>query len=144
MEKREGRVDVERVEILVRLLHASRARELQIETDGWKVSMTKGAAPARSASGHLPSPLDEFAIPEPTDRTRITARMVGIFRAATPRLQVGSEVEAGQVVGAIESMKILNPLVSEVQGRVVAAPVEDGQPVEYGQPLLEIRHEEEE
>src|SRR5437867_4231984 len=114
MERTKEGVDVERVETLVRLLHSSRARELQIETEGWKVSLTKGAAPARLSAVHQPLSLEEFGPPVPTDRMWITAPMVGIFRAATPRLQVGSEVETGQVVGAIESMKILNPLVSEV------------------------------
>src|SRR5205823_787923 len=126
-------------------LHSARARELRVATEHWSVSLVKGTTPSRAAApvprGAAPPP--EAAPTPPSDRTRLTAPMVGIFRSADPRLHIGEHVEAGQPVGAIESMKILNPLVSEVAGEVTAVPVEDGQPVEYGQPLLELRRLEE-
>jgi acetyl-CoA carboxylase biotin carboxyl carrier protein len=142
-------MDVERVEALARLLHSARARELRVSTEGWSISLVKGSVPSRAAppaSGlpRLEAPLPTSPVPgPPSDRSRITAPMVGIFRSAEPRLVIGDHVEAGQPVGAIESMKILNPLVSEFAGEVTAVPVEDGQPVEYGQPLLELRRLEE-
>jgi acetyl-CoA carboxylase biotin carboxyl carrier protein len=134
-------MDVERVESLVRLLHSARARELRVTTEHWSVSLIKGAAPSRTAppAPRAPAPPSAATPVPPSDRTRITAPMVGIFRAAEVRLQIGDRVEAGQPVGAIEAMKILNPLLSEVTGEVTSVPVEDGQPVEYGQPLLELR-----
>jgi len=52
------------------------------------------------------------------------------------RLAPGDWVEAGSAVGAIESMKILSPVVAETDGRIVEVLVEDGHPVEYGQPLF--------
>ena len=45
-------------------------------------------------------------------------------------------MKAGQVVGAIESMKLLNDVVSDVTGVVIGTMVEDGTPVEYGEPLV--------
>ncbi len=64
--------------------------------------------------------------------------MVGIFHAANDIKQVGAQISKGQVVGSIESMKLLNDVVSEVSGTVREVMVENGMPVEYGQPLLRI------
>jgi biotin carboxyl carrier protein len=135
-------LDVERVETLVRLLHSTRARELIVEAEGWTVSVTKGAAPARPAAAARRGAEEAPPAELPTDRVWITARLVGIFRAGDSGVAIGDEVEPGQTVGGIEAMKILNPLVSEVGGAVTSVAVEDGQPVEYGQRLLEIRCEE--
>ena len=138
-------MDVERVEALVRLLHSARARELRVATVHWSVCLVKETVPSRATPpvSRGPTPVPDMGPAPPADRLRITAPMVGIFRSADTRWHIGDRVEAGQPVGAIESMKILNPLVSEVAGEVTAVPVEDGQPVEYGQPLLELRPVEE-
>jgi biotin carboxyl carrier protein len=83
---------------------------------------------------------DEASLPPLADvHPWITAPLVGIFRQADPRVKPGDAVSAGQAVGAIESMKIVNPIVSEVDGEVMELLVEEGQPVEYAQPLLQIR-----
>ena len=69
--------------------------------------------------------------------------MVGTFyRAATPGgkpfVQVGDTVEKGQAICIIEAMKLMNEIESEYAGVVKAILVENGQPVEYGEPLLVI------
>jgi biotin carboxyl carrier protein len=133
-------MNVERIEALAKLLQGSRAQELVVETQEWRVGLRKAPvthapeAPARPAAA-APGPVEESAS---GDRW-ITAPLVGIFRQATTRLVPGDEVAAGQVVGAIESMKILNPLVSDMDGEVMEVLVEEGQPVEFGHPLLQIR-----
>lgn len=71
----------------------------------------------------------------------VTSPMVGTFyRApepgAEPYVAVGDAVVVGQVVGIVEAMKLMNPILAEVAGRVIAVHVADGQPVEYGQALL--------
>jgi acetyl-CoA carboxylase biotin carboxyl carrier protein len=67
--------------------------------------------------------------------------MVGTFyRApkpdAKPYVDVGSVVEAGEVVCIVEAMKMMNEIQSEVRGRVIKIMAENGKPVEYGQPLF--------
>jgi acetyl-CoA carboxylase biotin carboxyl carrier protein len=69
--------------------------------------------------------------------------MVGVFyRApspgADPYVEVGSFVEKGQTLCIIEAMKLMNEIESEYRGQVVEILVENGQPVEYGQPLFLI------
>ena len=69
--------------------------------------------------------------------------MVGTFyRApapdAPPFVEVGQDIEMGQVVCIIEAMKLMNEIKSEVAGRVVEVLVQNGDPVEFGQPLFSI------
>lgn len=73
----------------------------------------------------------------------IISPMVGTFyRApapdAAPFVEVGSIVTKGQVLCIIEAMKIMNQIESDASGRVVAILVENGQPIEFGQPLFHI------
>lgn len=73
----------------------------------------------------------------------ITSPMVGTFyRAPSPEappfVEIGSVVKQGQVLCIIEAMKIMNEVESEYGGRVVSILVENGQPVEYGEPLFHI------
>ncbi len=84
---------------------------------------------------------DGAAEPPQVAGTTINSPMVGTFyRASSPEAQpyveVGSVVEKGDVVCIIEAMKMMNEIQSEMRGRVVKILVENGQPVEYGQPLF--------
>jgi biotin carboxyl carrier protein len=130
-------VDLERVERLLRLFDGSRARELRVEAEGWRVAVKRGA---RADSG-LPAGLSATAFggvisPAESPAMRVTAPLVGIFRQGQERLSPGDRVRAGTPVGAIESMKILNPVYAEMDGRIEEVLVEDGHPVEYGEPLF--------
>lgn len=73
----------------------------------------------------------------------ITAPVVGIFYAAPapesdPFVAVGSEIEAGATVCIIEAMKLMNEVTSHCTGKILEIYVQDGQRVEYGQPLMRI------
>jgi acetyl-CoA carboxylase biotin carboxyl carrier protein len=78
------------------------------------------------------------------DLHTIVAPMVGTFYAAPapdadPFVQVGDRVASGQTVAIVEAMKIMNEIVADRPGEVVAVLVTNGQPVEYGQPLIQLR-----
>jgi acetyl-CoA carboxylase biotin carboxyl carrier protein len=71
----------------------------------------------------------------------ITSPMVGTFYAAAspkdaPYIQEGDTIEPGDRVGIVEAMKMMNEIESEIGGRVARILVKNGQPVEYGQPLM--------
>jgi len=73
----------------------------------------------------------------------VVAPLVGVFHSATkPRgkalVAVGDHVKAGQHLAAIESLNVINEVEAPVAGRVVEILVQEGQPVEYGQPLMTI------
>ena len=83
-----------------------------------------------------------------TDRRRkrekiVTAPLVGTFYAAPaedeePFVKVGERVEKGQIVAIIEAMKLMNEIESDFAGTVTEVFVENGQSVEYGQPLFAV------
>ncbi len=78
------------------------------------------------------------------DFIEITAPMVGTFyRAPAPGepefVEVGSRISIGQTVCILEAMKLMNELESEVTGEVIEILVENGTPVEFGQPLIKVK-----
>ncbi len=86
----------------------------------------------------------ETAASEDQDLHMITSPIVGTFyRAASPNadsfVKIGSRVESETVVCIIEAMKLMNEIQAETSGEVAKIYVENGQPVEYGQPLFGIK-----
>ncbi len=98
------------------------------------------ATPA-AATADEPAPA---APPQPpVEGQTVTAPMVGTYYAspapgAKPFIQVGSEAEVGDTLCIIEAMKMMNQIESDVAGRVVSMLVDNGEPVEFGQPLFII------
>ena len=73
----------------------------------------------------------------------VKSPLVGTYYAASspenPPLKVGDKVSKGQVLGIVEAMKLMNDIESDFDGEIAEIYVENGQPVEYGQPLFCIR-----
>lgn len=105
-------------------------------------SLPVAAAPAVAADGAATA-APEADAPEQADGHTVKSPMVGIFyRASSPGasafVEVGQSVNAGDTLCIIEAMKLLNEIEAEVSGTVKAILVDNGQPVEYGQPLVLI------
>ena len=157
-------MDLRKIKKLIELLDESGIAELEV-TEGEesvRISRYGSAPPLVQASGPVaapypigvpagsdgaPSPAAATAAPAaveerpPASGFEIEAPMVGtMYRApspgAPPFVEVGSRISAGDVVCIIEAMKILNQIESEVSGVVREIPVENGQPVEFGQTLM--------
>jgi acetyl-CoA carboxylase biotin carboxyl carrier protein len=118
--------------------------------------MALPAAPAAATAGILmqtPVPAvapsaDPAPVPSLTDLVQeqhvIKSPIVGTFYAgaspeSAPYVRVGDTVEAGQTVCIIEAMKLMNEIEADISGEVVRILVENGQPVEYGEPLFALR-----
>jgi acetyl-CoA carboxylase biotin carboxyl carrier protein len=114
-------------------------------------SAAQGAAAATPAPAASPAP--KGARPAATESPSepvaaegehmVTAPMVGTYYSAPspgakPYVAIGDEVEVGQVLCTIEAMKMMNQIESDVAGRIRAALVKNGEPVEFGQPLFII------
>ena len=74
----------------------------------------------------------------------VTSPLVGTFYRApspdmSPFVDVGTRIKKGQVLCIVEAMKLMNEIESEIEGAVVQVLVENGQPVEYGEPLFKIK-----
>jgi len=132
-------MDVKRIEELIRVLEASPTEELCVQKGDYRVCIRKGSKPAgakvkKPAADPVPASVPQT---QPVERL-ISAPMVGIFHVHDGVARVGATVSEGQVVGAIESMKLDNDIKSEVSGVIKEVMVEDGMPVEYGQPLFRL------
>ena len=102
------------------------------------------AAMPPSAAAAAPAAAAEPAASEDDSMHNITSPIVGTFYRAAgpdkePYVKEGSKVSAETIVCIVEAMKLMNEIPSEVTGEVVKIYVENGQPVEYGQPLFGIK-----
>ncbi|MCC2670659.1 MAG: oxaloacetate decarboxylase alpha subunit [Armatimonadetes bacterium] len=127
-------MNVERIEAVLRLLQRqSHVGEVAVEGEGWKLR-------ARRIRGLFPPPPPDAAEADEavqvSDRQVVRAGMVGIYRAPKKPLRPGDHVAEDAVLGNIDSMRILNPIVAQQTGYVVTALVEDGDAVEFGQELF--------
>lgn len=146
-------------ENLIKLIDTVSASELtgfKYEEKGLKLQMSKGdgevkvvaapaaEAPAPAPAAEAPAPLKEEAEEEAVKPGKVVeSPLVGTFYAAPaedaePFVTVGSAVKKGQTLAIVEAMKLMNEIESDYDGTVAEILVENGQPVEYGQPLFRI------
>ena len=152
-------MDIRKVKKLIELLEESGINEIEIHEgeESVRISRNNGAtttvmtAPAVAAAPApiaapvaAPAPAAEASSGEPTLSGHVVrAPMVGTFyRApspgAKPFVDVGTTVKAGETLCIIEAMKMLNQIESDVDGLVKEILIENGQPIEYDQPLFVI------
>ena len=148
-------MDIRKVKKLIELLEESGVAEIEIHEGEESVRISRGqnvaytpppAAPVHQVASANPAPAPVVAaIEEPEEVGDIVkAPMVGIFyEALAPGkpnfVELGQAVKKGDVLCIIEAMKIMNQVESEYSGVVSKIMVENGEPVEYGQPLFVIR-----
>jgi acetyl-CoA carboxylase biotin carboxyl carrier protein len=143
-------IDHEVIRELARLLEETGLTEIAIEQGGVSIRVARNliAASPRVRQAELSAVLPAVAIaPAPIDPTQhpgvVASPMVGTaYRSAEPGarpfVDVGSQVKAGETLMIIEAMKTMNQIPAPRAGTVIQVLVEDGQPVEYGQPLMII------
>ncbi|MBB3065065.1 acetyl-CoA carboxylase biotin carboxyl carrier protein [Limibacillus halophilus] len=131
---------------LAGLLEETGLTELEYEADGRRIRVSRGSsvsqvsvAPAAAAPSVAPAPSAGDAIPAGA----ITAPMVGtVYTAPSPGtpdfVSVGDKVREGQTVLIIEAMKVMNQIAAPRGGTVTQILIDDGQPVEFGEPLIVI------
>ena len=148
-------MDLRKLKTLIDLVSESNVSELEITEAEGKVRIVKGGPPAVAApaapvvvaqpapaAGATPAPAAPAAAPVPAGHI-VKSPMVGTFyRASAPGaksfVEVGSQVKEGETVCIIEAMKILNEIEADKSGTIVQILCENGQAVEYGQPLFVI------
>lgn len=113
---------------------------LSVETEDVSLTLkAKATPPAPPAPAVDPSAATEKDVEE-ADVELIRSQDVGIFRA-TVKLATGAEIKKGQKLGAVESVSLQHDLVSDRSGTLLEILASDGDPVEYGQPLLVLSAE---
>jgi len=149
-------MDTRKIKALIALLEDSDIAEIEIHEGEESVRISRyssqapapvmaampAAAPAAPAPAAAPA-AEPSSEPVAPSGHEVTSPMVGTFyRApspgAKPFVEVGQQVSVGDTLCIIEAMKMLNHIEADKSGKIVAVLVENGQPIEYGQPLFVI------
>lgn len=152
-------MDIRKVKKLIELLEESGIAEIEIREGEESVRISRApsgaaqhflaapmAVPPVSAAGPATVPAPPAAAATPPRKTNeyvVTAPMVGTFYVASapgakPFVAIGDEVKVGQVLCIIEAMKMMNQIESDKAGRITSVMAQNGDPVEFGQPLFTI------
>jgi acetyl-CoA carboxylase biotin carboxyl carrier protein len=131
---------------LAALLEETGLTDIEYEADGRRIRVGRnfaGAAPAPAPEVPAAAPPEPAPGEEAVPAGAMISPMVGTVYVATepggtPLVKVGDQVTEGQTLLIIEAMKVMNPLPSPRAGRVTSILIADGQPIEYGEPLLTI------
>jgi acetyl-CoA carboxylase biotin carboxyl carrier protein len=162
----EGRLDLRDVKRLVHLMDLHGLAEVELEDEGRRLRLRKGgspdafvhqtipghavpapvlpAVPVGPAPGASPAPSSAPAAGGAAKGIEIRSPMVGTFYRspspeAAPFAEVGDAVRKEMVVCIIEAMKVMNEIKSEVEGEVLAVLVQNGEAVEFDQPLFLLK-----
>ena len=161
-------MDISDLKEILRILEEQDITEFELEQDGVKLRVCRASTVAPIApvltGGMAPSPAPAVAagmsaapaptpapappapppVEPPANGTLVKSPIVGTFYRApdpnsAPFVSVGDRVKVGQVLCIIEAMKLMNEIEAEVAGEVVKIHPENGQPVQYGDPLFTVR-----
>ena len=149
-------LDIKLIKQVVDLMKRSDLSEFEFEEDGFKLRLSSKctdapqvihAAPAAQTTAPFPAAASGEAVATPVEEkgiSTIKSPMVGTFySAASPEspafVKVGAKVSNDSVVCIIEAMKVMNEIQAEMSGTITELLVENGEAVEYGQPLFKIK-----
>lgn len=157
-------IDLKQLRELMRSLKQFDVTELEIEKDGERIYLRRGAESAiapgvvvaapGTASVPPPPPVAHVVSPAPSapapagsddpNVVSITSPFVGTFYRspspdAPPFVDAGAEIRPGQVLCIVEAMKLMNEIESEIAGTIVEVLAQNGKPVEYGDALFKVR-----
>ncbi len=151
-------MNLKEIKEMINLMNENNLTELEVERDGLKIRLKKGrGVEVEGVEGveeveEVAPPLPQKAPPaeervevkrEAANIIEIKAPMVGTFYRtpspdAEPFVEVGSKIEEDQVICIIEAMKLMNEIKSGVKGKVLEVLVENGEAVEFDQPLFRV------
>jgi acetyl-CoA carboxylase biotin carboxyl carrier protein len=151
-------VDLKDIKAIIDLMKKNSITEFELERQDSKIKLKRGLnggtpvsqydEPASTGVAPLPPAIGVAPVvvlpPVATGEIDIKSPMIGTFyRAPSPEAgnyaEVGTEVNADTAVCIIEAMKVMNEIKSEVKGIITQVLVENGKPVEFGQPLFKVR-----
>jgi acetyl-CoA carboxylase biotin carboxyl carrier protein len=150
-----GKIDYDEIRKLIGLLEEKNLSVFELEVEGLKVKIGRGALPpAPAAAVPAPDPSAHYesaaatearaqAVEAAKGHCLITSPMVGTFYrspdpTSAPFVDIGDVVKKGQTLCIIEAMKLMNEIEADVDGTVVEIYIDNAKPVEYGQKLFAI------
>ncbi len=138
---------MELLQELVKMVKQAQISELTVRVGDWRVTIRKNpqalvtpsAAPARSESAERKTAEKTEGAEAASPYVPVTSNWVGIMRRmrnGKPLVQVGDTVRRGQTLCWVDALGVHNEVRAPASGRIVEIFVEEGQPVEFGQPLM--------
>ena len=130
-------MDLQKIEALVRLFESSALGAMDVSEGDFSLSLKRACDPPPASGAAL--------APTQTESGRVVkSPLAGVFYAApspdaAPFVQAGDRVKKGETLCVIEAMKVMNELTADADGEVEAVLAENGQIVEYGQPLFRLK-----
>lgn len=140
---------IKEIKDMIKLMNENGLAELEIEKDGMRIRLKKSGTGYEKAVEPIPHP---SAVPHQAPEVKaqekprantieIKSPMVGTFyRSPSPEapayVNIGDNIEQGQVLCIIEAMKLMNEIKSEVKGKIIDIHVDNAEPVEFGQVLF--------
>ena len=144
-------IDSALVREMAELLNSTGLTEIEVADGDRKIRVARGGTMIAAAPAYAPAPMApaaaaapaEAAAPAPDSANALKSPMVGtVYLGPEPGapnfISVGSAVKAGDTLMIIEAMKVMNPITAPAAGTVKAILIDNGQPVEFDQPLLVI------
>jgi oxaloacetate decarboxylase alpha subunit len=152
-------MNIKEMKEMIQIMNENNLTELELEKDGLKIRLKKGfsgsAEPVVAIESTASMIQKEAIIKEAMEakesaklsaaaaKNVIKSPMVGTFYAApapdaAPFVQIGMSIDVGQVVCIVEAMKLMNEIKAEIRGKVKEILVNNGDPVEFGQPLFVV------
>lgn len=155
-------MDLKDIRSVIELMRKNSISEFELEQNDFKIRMKRGemvqqgtVAQPMYLPAHTPAALHasantqqaaehESPAPAKSNELEIKSPMIGTFYRsptpdAAPYIEVGKEVDPEMVVGIIEAMKVMNEIKAETRGVITRVMIENGKPVEFGQPLFKYR-----
>lgn len=148
--------NMDELQALAALVNEHGFTDFEFENENIRVRLSKAAAAAPAATPVAPTPVAATPVAVPVSEAapaaadedaglhKITSPIVGTFYRSPgpdkpPYVSEGSTVSADTVVCIVEAMKLMNEIPAEISGQIVKVYVENGEAVEFGQPLFGIR-----
>ena len=142
-------MDIRKIKKLIEMLQDSDLNEIEVHEGEESVRIARGniqsieGSPSPKVRTSPNPPSEKIEVPVSESATVIKSPIVGTFYRKPapdkpPFIEVGSHVNAGDIVCIVEAMKMMNEIKSEFSGKVSAINIEDGEPVEFDQSLIVI------
>ncbi|TDO98734.1 acetyl-CoA carboxylase biotin carboxyl carrier protein [Marinomonas balearica] len=146
-------MDIRKIKKLIELLEESNVYEIEIKEGEEAVRISRGGAPVQVAAVAAPAPVAAAPVaapaaapaagPEEVTGHAVKSPMVGTYyKSSAPGakafVEVGQKVNVGDTICIVEAMKMMNQIEADKAGTIGAILVEDGEPVEFDQPLVTI------
>lgn len=148
MAAKKSSIDQELIRDLAALLKETDLNEIEVETDSLRIRVARGggqyiqasapiaAAPAAATASPVAEPADAASNPGAVKSPMVGTAYLSPSPDAAVFVNIGDTVKAGQTVIIVEAMKTMNQIAAPKAGKVTAILVENGQPIEFGEPLI--------